>query len=184
MWRKGFVAQETSACPPAQREHPRAYTVTRPHYYVMSSHLIPFSPRHDTPAASPTTWHHHHQATTYCYAILLLQSTLRHTHSAMSLSSQTTLISSSAKHTNPPLHRRPSQHARRRASLHAAHPHAHTHAHAHAHTHAHAPGRRSSEGEAGRRALAAGLAMHTLDQGKKKKQGEVSISWQVSMKYS
>ncbi|OXM82131.1 hypothetical protein C364_00243 [Cryptococcus neoformans Bt63] len=90
----------------------------------------------------------------------------------MSLSSQTTLISSSAKHTNPPLHRRPSQHARRRASLHAAHPHAHTHAHAHAHTHAHAPGRRSSEGEAGRRALAAGLAMHTLDQGKKKKQGE------------
>lgn len=111
---------------------------------------------------------------TDCYAILLLQSTLCHTHSAMSLSSQTTLISSSAKHTNPPLHRRPSQHARRRASLHAAHPHAHTHAHA--------PGRRSSEGEAGRRALAAGLAMHTLDQGKKKKQGEVSIPWQVSMK--
>ncbi|AAW40809.1 expressed protein [Cryptococcus deneoformans JEC21] len=87
----------------------------------------------------------------------------------MSLSSQTTLISPSAKHTNPPLHRRPSQHARRK-SLHAAHPHAHAHAHTHAHGHAH--GRRGSEGEAGRRALAAGLAMHTLDQSKKKKQGE------------
>lgn len=179
--KKGFVAQETSACPPVQREHPRAYTVTRP-YYVMSSHLIPLVhvtihqpllPRGTTTTKPPPT---------DCYAILLLQSTLRHTHSAMSLSSQTTLISSSAKHTNPPLHRRPSQHARRRASLHAAHPHAHTHAHAHAHTHAHAPGRRSSEGEAGRRALAAGLAMHTLDQGKKKKQGEVSTPWQVSMK--
>lgn len=95
--------------------------------------------------------------------------TLRHTDSAMSVSSQTTLISPPAKHTNPPLHRRPSQHARRRASLHVAHPHAH------AHTSAHAHGRRGSEGESGRRALAAGLAMHTLDQGKKKKQGDVSI---------
>lgn len=101
--------------------------------------------------------------------IIYIPVTLRHTDSAMSVSSQTTLISPSAKHTNPPLHRKPSQHARRRASLHVAHPHAH------AHTSAHAHGRRGSEGESGRRALAAGLAMHTLDQGKKKKQGDVSI---------
>lgn len=61
--KKGFVAQETSACPPAQREHPRAYTVTRPHY-VMSSHLIslvhvrihqPLLPRGTTTTKPPLT---------------------------------------------------------------------------------------------------------------------------------
>ncbi|WVN88290.1 uncharacterized protein L203_103495 [Cryptococcus depauperatus CBS 7841] len=81
----------------------------------------------------------------------------------MSASSQMTLISQSSRSNQPP----PLQ---RRAS---AHNHSHHHGHvskrrASQHSHGHA--RRSSEGETGRRALAAGLAMHALDHsGRKKK---------------
>ncbi|WVW83896.1 hypothetical protein I302_105918 [Kwoniella bestiolae CBS 10118] len=89
----------------------------------------------------------------------------------MSMSSATTLISpTSTKAATPSTshaaagasgstnhatsHRRPSVHAKRRPSTHAAHGH-----------HSHAGNRRSSESEHGhgRRALAAGLAMHALD---------------------
>ncbi|KAK6910114.1 hypothetical protein I203_104145 [Kwoniella mangroviensis CBS 8507] len=88
----------------------------------------------------------------------------------MSLSSATTLISPTSVKTTAPstsaaggggshaTNRRPSVHAKRRASTHAAHSHGHGHGH-----HSHAGNRRSSEGEHGRRALAAGLAMHALD---------------------
>ncbi|ODO08113.1 hypothetical protein I350_03697 [Cryptococcus amylolentus CBS 6273] len=73
----------------------------------------------------------------------------------MSLSSQTTLISPTTKPAHPHLHRR--------GSAHHAHPRRRP-------SHGHA--RRGSEGDGGRRALAAGLAMHTLDTGKKKKPAE------------
>ncbi|OCF42925.1 hypothetical protein I317_03276 [Kwoniella heveanensis CBS 569] len=95
----------------------------------------------------------------------------------MSASSATTLISPSNARTpsaagtsthgatGPGMHRRPSTHA------HAAHGHhtvkrrasAHAHGHGHGHGHVHGTGRRPSEGDHGRRALAAGLQMHALD---------------------
>ncbi|WWC94163.1 hypothetical protein V866_001002 [Kwoniella sp. B9012] len=86
----------------------------------------------------------------------------------MSLSSATTLISPTSVKTTASstsaagggsshaTNRRPSVHAKRRPSTHAAHSHGHGH-------HGHTGNRRSSEGEHGRRALAAGLAMHALD---------------------
>ncbi|WVQ72545.1 hypothetical protein IAR50_002102 [Cryptococcus sp. DSM 104548] len=73
----------------------------------------------------------------------------------MSVSSQTTLISPTTKPAHPHLHRR--------GSAHHAHPRRRP-------SHGHA--RRASESEGGRRALAAGLAMHTLEPGKKKKPAE------------
>lgn len=87
----------------------------------------------------------------------------------MSASSGTTLISPST--TGAPVARAPSHPVQRRQSSHSAHS-AHAHhpkrraSHHHAH-HGHgghsAGGRRTSEGEQGRRAMAAGLAMQMLD---------------------
>ncbi|WVF71440.1 hypothetical protein IAT40_006244 [Kwoniella sp. CBS 6097] len=93
----------------------------------------------------------------------------------MSASSATTLISPSNARTpsvagtsTHAMQRRPSTHAHG----HVAHGHhtvkrrASSHAHAHGHGHgggAHGSGRRPSEGDHGRRAMAAGLQMHAMD---------------------
>ncbi|WVQ99376.1 hypothetical protein IAU59_006509 [Kwoniella sp. CBS 9459] len=98
----------------------------------------------------------------------------------MSVSSATTLISptnartsssiagtsahsSAAAGPGAGIQRRPSTHAHAAHGHHTAKRRASAHGHGHGHAGAHGNGRRPSEGDHGRRALAAGLQMHALD---------------------